>query len=93
MHSGSEIVLNPEIGLEYSNDKHVIKLYFAEDSMGQNRANYMIHLMRERMPNNIQYHVLDVRRKKLFNATGDHSLFLISINSEIAGIESAWPAL
>lgn len=92
-HLSSEIVLNPEIGMEYNDEKHVVKLYFGEEKISQNRANYMLHLMREKLPKTCLYHVLDIRRKKLFSITGDHAIFLISINSEIAGIESAWPSV
>ncbi|MEW8073918.1 MAG: hypothetical protein AB2826_26235 [Candidatus Thiodiazotropha sp.] len=89
----SEIILNPELGLTINDQTHVIKLYFAEESLSQNRANYMIHLMKNQLPEIHKYHVLDIRRKKLFNATGDESVFLISINSEIVGIETAWTSL
>jgi len=91
--SGSEIVLNPEIGLIDDGVMHVIKLYFSEEKISQNRANYMIHLMSEQFSDTYQYHVLDIRRKKLFNATGNHNTFIISTRSEIAGLETAWDSV
>lgn len=93
LYSNSEIILNPELGLAYSGEQHVIKLYFAEESVSQNRANYMLHLMQEKLPTKYEYHMLDIRRKKLFSATGDPALFAISIASEIASIEAAWKSL
>lgn len=91
--SGTEIILNPEIGLIRKGVMHVIKLYFSEDQISQNRANYMIHLMSEEFPDTYQYHVLDIRRKKLFNPTGNHDNFMISTRSEIAGLEAAWDSV
>ncbi len=92
-HSLSEIVLNPEIGLRFNGDDHVVKLYFSEDKLSQNRANYMIYLMQEVFTEENVYHVLDIRRKKLFSATGNPSLFHVSIDSEIASLETAWESV
>lgn len=92
--SSSTIILNPELGFNYDDDvTRVIKLYFAEEKVSQNRANYMIYLMNEVLPKKHSYHVLDIRRKRLFNATNNHDTMFISINSEITGIESAWELL
>lgn len=91
--SSSEIVLNPELGLKYNAKLHVIKLYLAEEPVSQNRANYMIYLMQQDLPEGHEYHVLDIRRKKLFNASGNSETYKISILSEIAGLEAAWESI
>jgi len=93
--NGIDITLNPELCLEWSGHKHLVKLYFNQEAMTQARANYMIHLMdvvySGRGIN--EFNVLDIKKGKLFSFTGSAANFTIGLSAETAFIAAAWPSL
>lgn len=95
LSSGVEIVVNPELGLSNGSSEMLIKLYFNQEALTQTRANFMLALMAATDQRNIfdKYVVLDVRKSKAFQFTGNLSLYLQACQAEAAYISAIWPTL
>jgi hypothetical protein len=94
--NGVEVIINPELGLEFGGARHVIKLYFKADPLSKTRADIIVHLMElslrpicgqeERMS------VLDVRNARLIAYNGA-VLVKPMIDAELAYIASLWSSV
>jgi len=87
------VSVNPELGLSINGDRHVIKLYFKEQSLTKNRIELITHLMHQELSgriSNAKFSVLDVRQKKLHTIVPPSSLGP-AVAAEIAYIEALWP--
>lgn len=66
------LTVNPELGLALGDRELVLKLYLKEDKLVKNRADLIVHLLREslgRRSDCVEFGVLDARAGKLFCAT------------------------
>lgn len=88
--NGVDIVLNPELALEWGGVKHIIKLYFNKNPMQQVRANYILYLMNLVYGDEYECNVLDIKKKRLFSFTGDFETLNIGVQAETAYISMAW---
>lgn len=90
MVSNTNIIANPELGLEINGMPFIVKLFMHKDKLEQVRANFMLAIMDYLWSeqNNI---VLDVRNKKEFKFHGNKKNYIDAINSEIASLEYIWP--
>lgn len=82
--SGSiEVTINPEIGLEWSGTRHLIKLYLKADKPSKDRLGSILALMRKTFANDgYTYAVLDVRSGKLYTYQREMDYLLPLIEGE-----------
>lgn len=90
--SKTEIITNPELGLNIDGTPYVVKLFLNKDKLTKVRANFMIAIM-DSLWSETTNAVLDVRNEKLFTFTGDRKHYLNAITAEVASIEVMWPDL
>ena len=83
--SQTEIVANPEIGLEIDGAPHIIKLFFNKEGISGHRANYIICIMNILWPNYMNA-VLDLRSMNLHTFNGIFEEFCSSIQKEITSL-------
>lgn len=65
------LTVNPELGLVLGQKHLVLKIYFKEEKLVKNRADLIVHLMRESLGSRkggVEFGVLDARAGKLFHA-------------------------
>lgn len=93
--AGVEIVVNPEIGLRWATEKHVIKLYFKEPRLDKYRVSLILDLMekvlRPKVAPNVTMSVLDVRASKLHSRSPGPLANIAMVNAELAYISALWP--
>jgi len=66
-HGDLAIPINPELGLEWDDEKYVIKLYLKSEKPSKDRFSSILALMHEALPGkDHQYGLLDVRNAKLY---------------------------
>lgn len=66
-HAGIKIRVNPELGLEWSGKKYLIKLYLKADKPSKDRASTVLALMYHNLKvNNCELGLLDVRNSKMY---------------------------
>ncbi len=72
-HAGLSVSLNPEVGLNRNNQRHVIKLYFKAESLGKIKMDIVTHLMTEELTvlgtTPVNFAILDIRNAKLLTAS------------------------
>lgn len=91
--NGIEVMINPELGLEFGSEQHLIKLYFKSDALSKFKINIITSLMELQLrlisDNNVKMSVLDIRNAKLFTYNGAQNIKPI-IDAELAYIASFW---
>jgi len=66
-HEEIEIPINPELGLEWDDQKYIIKMYLKAEAPSKDRVACILALMNTTLnARNANYCVLDVRNNKLF---------------------------
>lgn len=91
---GFDIAINPELGLEFAGERHILKLYLKNEPLTTFKTEVIIdlleHKLRPKAHSTDKFGVLDVRESKLF-AEGPHRVESIPmVNAEIAYIASIW---
>jgi hypothetical protein len=91
---GVDVIINPELGLAIDGARHMIKLYFKDDTLSLRRVDIITRLMQHTLhamsqPGDVMS-VLDVRNARLFpfRATGAS---MAMIDAELAYIAALWP--
>jgi len=92
---GVDVIVNPELGLDINGTRHLVKLYFKDDSLSRLRIDIITRLMEDRLRPRCQQNevmaVLDVRNAKLFTFREAASATIAMIDAELAYIASLWP--
>jgi hypothetical protein len=93
--SGVDVIINPELGLDINGRRHLVKLYFKNDSLSVLRIDIITRLMENRLRPLCQQNevmaVLDVRNAKLFPFRSAATASMAMIDAELAYIASLWP--
>lgn len=90
--SGIGIRVNPELGLEFGGERHVVKLYFKDDKLTKPRVDIITHLLDQEFGTahpGTHFSVLDVPRKKLYTVTPP-SMLGAALTAEVAYIDALW---
>lgn len=91
--NGVQVSVNPELGLEYSGKKHVIKLYFKDPKPKKIEVKAIISLMDAELQDStrsLTMGVLDVRRGRLFADVPPNPGLLTLMEGEAAAIAAMW---
>jgi hypothetical protein len=89
--SGFDIGVNPELGLKDGSANLVIKLHLKDEPLTKFRTDLITALMAETLGAGVSLGVLDVRRSKLFLASGSGNSMMPMVNAELAYIAALWP--
>lgn len=93
--NGVDVSVNPELGLTFDGESHIVKLYFKADSLSKNRVYIITHLMevslRRSIRIGVKMSVLDVRNGKLITPTVPIATLTATLNAELAYIAVLWP--
>ncbi len=82
-HNGINILINPELGLEWNGGKYLIKLYLKSDKPSKDRLSSILALMKHTLPSKDYDHaVLDVRNSKLYLHEDDMDLMIPLVEGE-----------
>lgn len=89
---GVKMMLNPEIGIRWQDKDYMIKLYLkANETLDKRHADIILALMeselREKVDEDVEFGILDVKRGKLFLHVDNDPRLLILLKSE--GLEFA----
>ncbi|MBL9160978.1 MAG: hypothetical protein JNJ70_26090 [Verrucomicrobiales bacterium] len=90
------IRVNPELGLVINGEHHLVKLYFKADAMTKTKADVIILLMREAIPNlrpGTKFALLDVQRAKLFAHDSPSQDLLPLLQGEAANFATIWASI
>ncbi|MDD3321307.1 MAG: hypothetical protein PHS59_07675 [Paludibacter sp.] len=91
------IKLNPELGLEINGVQYVIKLYFKSESLSQMKADIILLLMNTKLKKgvykNVNFAVLDVGNKKLFEKTKLNETHIALLEGEALSFINIWNSL
>lgn len=94
-HAGVEVSVNPELGLEFGGEKHIIKLYFKGAKLTKQRTmivtGLMEHSLRAISPPGAKMALLDIRSSKLFPAPAMTPNLIAGLQAELAYIATLWP--
>lgn len=95
---GVKINLNPEIGVKWQGKEYMIKLYLkAGENLDKRHADIILALMeselREKVDNDLEFGILDVRRGKLFLHTDNDPRLLILLKTEGMEFAEMWKEL
>lgn len=94
-HSGVDVSVNPELGLEFGGQKHIIKLYFKGAALTKQRTaiatGLMEHVLRPTAPSGVIIGVMDVRSSKLFPVPPLTPHLIAGLQAELAFVASLWP--
>ena len=94
-HSGVDVAVNPELGLEFGGQKHIIKLYFKGSALTKQRTliatGLMEHSLRASAPTGAIMSLLDIRSAKLFPAPALTPHLIAGLQAELAFISTLWP--
>lgn len=97
LSSGVSVIINPEVGLEWSGEKHIIKLYFKEDRIEKLRVSLILDLMeyslRPNTDEDVVMSVLDVRASKLYSRPNGPLSSIPLVDAELAYIAALWPKI
>lgn len=94
---GIDVSINPEMGLQFNGEKHLIKLYFKSEKLTKNRVHLITHLMEQSLPfvknNKPTMSVLDIRNSKLISPNVPIPELDATLNAELAYIAALWEAI
>jgi hypothetical protein len=87
-HGAIDISVNPELALEWSGKKHIIKLYLKADKPSKGRIATILALMHHSLKvNNCELGLLDVRNSKLYLYESVMASLLPLVQGEAVGLE------
>lgn len=95
-HAGVSVSLNPELGLDVSGSRHVIKLYFKGDEPRKLEVKAILALMDDQLQDakqSLRMGILDVRRSKLITDVPTDKSLVALMCGEAAAIATIWPTL
>lgn len=92
---GVKMILNPEIGVKWHGKNIMIKLYMkANESLDKRHADIILALLeselRERVEDNVEFAILDVKRGKLFNCVNKDPKLMILLKAEARSFAELW---
>lgn len=93
---GINVTVNPELGLEINSQKTLIKLYFKKDKLVKAKADLILALMQEGLPDlpkDTHVAILDVREGRLFEATKPETSLLPLLHGEAVNFATIWREL
>lgn len=95
---GVKMILNPEIGVKWQGKDYMIKLYLkANENLDKRHADIILAMMeselRDKVGENVEFAMLDVRRGKLFTYVNDDPRLLILLKSEGREFAEMWKEL
>ncbi len=95
---GVKMILNPEIGVNWQGKEYMIKLYLkANENLDKRHADIILAMMeselRDKVDENVEFAMLDVRRGKLFTYVNDDPRLLILLKSEGREFAEMWKEL
>lgn len=94
--NGVEVNVNPELGLQFNGQRHLIKLYFKQEPLSKKRVGIITHLMettlREAYGSQETMSILDIRNARLLSYERS-PLAGPMIDAELAYIANLWPSL
>lgn len=95
--SGTEVSINPEIGLNIKDVPHVVKLYFKKPKLSKAKADIataaMELMLRKGFAEDTVIAILDVRRAKLFISKPPSPKLEALIKAELSYISALWDGL
>ncbi len=95
VYGSLEILVNPELLLEFDGKRHLLKLYFKEAKLSKARALLILDLMettlRSKCSAQTELCILDIRNSKLHVRKAGPALTVPLVNAEIAYISALWP--
>lgn len=95
--SGVTVTVNPEVGLAWADEKHLIKLYFKESRISKARVSLILdlmeHCLRPSVDDDVTMSVLDVRAGKLHSRSSRPLATIPLVNAELAYIAHLWPSI
>lgn len=87
-HGNINIPINPELGLEWGEDKYLIKLYLKADKPSKDRIASILSLMKNTINNDtIKYAVLDVRNSKMYDYEPTMDILIPLVQGEAESLE------
>lgn len=93
--AGVKVIVNPEIGLTFGGQSHLVKLYFKDEKLSRFPIDVILSLMectlRPHAPGGETMSVLDVRNSKLFSWRKSSKSLMHLVDAELAYIGSIWP--
>lgn len=95
---GVKMILNPEIGIKWQGKEYMIKLYLkANETLDKRHADIILALMeselREKVEEDVEFGILDVKRGKLFLHVDNDPRLLILLKSEGMEFAEMWKEL
>lgn len=95
---GVKMMLNPELGVKWQGKEYMIKLYLkANENLDKRHADIILAMMeselRDKVDENVEFAILDVRRGKLFTYVNDDPRLLILLKSEGREFAEMWREL
>ncbi len=96
---GVEVIINPELGLGFNGERHLVKLYFKTVPLSKLRVDIITFLMeislRPNCPKGEVMSVLDVRNAKLFSfdPTTPIARAKAMVDAELAYVASLWSSV
>ena len=95
---GVKMILNPEIGIKWQGKEYMIKLYLkANETLDKRHADIILALMeselREKVEDDVEFGILDVKRGKLFLHVDNDPRLLILLKSEGMEFAEMWKEL
>lgn len=95
-NNGIDVIVNPELGLEWNGQLHYVKLYLKSDPLTKPRADLILTLLRESLtnkaPKGTKMTILDVRAARLFTDTSKKVPIAV-VDAELAYIAALWPTI
>jgi len=95
--NGVDVIVNPELGLEWNGSKHLVKLYLKDAPLAKNRADLILSMLevtlKPSIHGSITMGLLDVRNSKLFTTTSLNPTTKAVLDGELAYIAAIWPTL
>ena len=92
---GVKMILNPEIGIKWQGKEYMIKLYMkANENLDKRHADIILALLeselREKVGENVEFAILDVRRGRLYNCVNKDPKLLILLKTEAHSFAEMW---
>lgn len=94
---GVDIIVNPELGLEYNNEKHIIKLYFKDEQLTKQSIKIVSFLMQtvfnDYCSKGYRFDILDVKNARLITSSEIEESIEPMLLGEMAYIAKVWEKL
>lgn len=96
--AGIRLIVNPEIGIQWQGKEYMIKLFLkANENLDKRHADIILAMMekvlRDKVNDDVEFAILDVRRGKLFTYTNNDPRLLILLKSEAREFADMWKEL